>query len=186
MKLTELKASGKLLRESLDAMAASSNASGRASCRVDTPSRRAAEAITASRSRRTSSASPPDRRSSVMDANSCRAASCSSPPANAKEGVSRPQRIDSMSSDWCSIASELCCMCISRREMRAPMSSLTGGASEGELAWEADIVVVCACGAHGKVSCRQYLHYGTGPHTTGSRRACGCRGVLENEEVLHG
>jgi hypothetical protein len=77
-------------------------------------------------------------------------------------------------------------MCISRREMRAPTSSLTGGASEGEPALEADIVVVCACGAHGKVSCRQYLHYGTGPHTTGSRRACGCRGVLENEAVLHG
>jgi hypothetical protein len=53
MKLTELKASGKLLREALDAMAASSNASGRASCLVDTPSRRAAEAIAAPRSRRT-------------------------------------------------------------------------------------------------------------------------------------
>jgi len=42
------------------------------------------------------------------------------------------------------------------------------------------------CGAHGKVSCRQYLHYGTGPYATGSRRARGCRGVLENEAVLHG
>jgi hypothetical protein len=144
-------------------------------------------------SRRTSSASPPDRRSSVMGANSRISASCSSLPADAKRGVSRRRRIDSdtlvsvvMSSVWCRIASELCCMCISRREMRAPMSSLTWGESEGERAWEADIVVVCACGAHGKVSCSQYLHYGTGPHTTGSRRELGCRWVLENEAVLHG
>jgi hypothetical protein len=91
-----------------------------------------------------------------------------------------------MSSFWCRMASELCCMYISRREMRAAMSSLAGGASGGEPTLGADIVVVCACGAHGNVSCRQYLHYGTGPHTTGSRRACGCRGVLENEAVLHG
>jgi hypothetical protein len=139
MKLTELKASGKLLREALDAMAAPSNASGRASCRVDTPSRRAAEAIAAPRSRRTSSAFPPDRRSSVMGANSCRAASCSSPPVNAKGSVARRRRIDSMSSAWCRIASKLCCMCNSRREMRAPKSSLTGGASEGEPSLEADM-----------------------------------------------
>jgi hypothetical protein len=193
MKLTELKASGKLPRETLDVMAASSNASGRTSCRVDTPSRRAADAIAAPRSRRTSSASPLDCRSSVMGANSRTAASCSSPLADAKRGASRRRRIDSetlvsvaMSSAWCRIASEFCCMCISRREMRAPMSSLTWGASEGEPAWGADIVVVCACGAHGKVRCRHYLHYGTGPHATGSRRARGCRGVLENEAVLHG
>ncbi len=64
-----------------------------------------------------------------------------------------------MSSAWCRIASELCCMCISRREMREPMSFLIWDASEGEPAWEADIVVVCACGAHGKVSCRQYLGF---------------------------
>jgi hypothetical protein len=89
MKLTESKAPGKVRRETLDAMAAASNASGRASCRADTPSRRAAEAIAAPRSRRTSSASPPDRRSSVMGANSRIAASCSSPPADDKRGVSR-------------------------------------------------------------------------------------------------
>jgi hypothetical protein len=185
MKLTALKAAGKLLREALDAMAASSNASGRASWSIRPPAELPKPSLRRGPAAR-HPRSPPDRRSSVMGANSCRAASCSSPPVNAKGGVSRRRRIDSMSAAWCRIASELCCMCNSRREMRAPTSSLTGGASEGEPSWEADIVVVCACGAHGKVSCRQYLHYGTGPHTTGSRRACGCRGVLENEAVLHG